>query len=204
MKKVFEVRSFVTPVTCETRDDGAPVVTGLGIPYGVWSEDIGGFVERFAAGSVSESMVADDWRGIYNHNSDCVLGRVSAGTLTLREEPEGVHYSAFPPIEAHWVPGMIASIKRGDIRENSFRFYASSEHVLWEEKDGTLWRTILKASIRELGPQVFPAYTETNVEVRSVDDILEEGHKFLEGVRIGHIDPEVLMLELEHLDRELA
>jgi len=201
----IEVRSIGT-VSSETRDDGAPVVTGLGIPYGVWSEDLGGFVERFAAGAFTESIAADDWRSIYNHNSDYVMGRMSAGTLELREESDGVYYTAYPPTEAHWVSGMMANIKRGDVRENSFRFRTSSEHVLWEEKDGILYRTVLKAAGREVGPQVFPAYSQTSVEARSVDAILEEGQKFLDDVRRGTIDPKVLkqLDELEDLRLDIV
>ena len=84
---------------CEIRagDEGdSPKLAGLGAPYGVWSEDLGGgfgkFRERFEVGAFRSSVAADDIRALYNHESGQVLGRVSAGTLRLNETERGIEY----------------------------------------------------------------------------------------------------------------
>ena len=58
-----------------------PTIGGYGVVYDEWSEDLGGFQERFLPGAFTEAIKSDDVRGIFNHNSDYVLGRVSSETL---------------------------------------------------------------------------------------------------------------------------
>ena len=51
------------------------------------------FRERIAPGAFREAIARDDVRALFNHNPDLVLGRKSAGTLTLREDAKGLHYT---------------------------------------------------------------------------------------------------------------
>lgn len=184
-------------------DDGYPtLISGYGIVFDQWSEDLGGFRERIMKGAFSVSIETDDIRSIFNHNSDHVLGRKSSGTLRLSEDSRGVHYEVDPP-RTSWAQDLGVSIERGDIRENSFGFRcASREHQIWEEKDGILYRTVLQASLRELGPQTFPAYPQTDVQVRSVEETLKCGIECLKEAR-GQ-DPDVLrrllVLETQFLE----
>lgn len=175
MSKAMEVRS----VPVEFRMDEEGRIEGTGVPYSVWSEDLGGFRERFLPGALGQSVVTDDVRCIFNHDSNYVLGRKSSGTLTLREDEAGLHYSATPP-ETQWARDLQVSIRRGDIRENSFGFWVDGrDGEEWEERDGMYWRTVKRARIRELGPQTFPAYPQSTVMVRSVGDVLAAATEIL-------------------------
>jgi uncharacterized protein len=181
-----------------------PTIRGRGIPYGEWSEDIGGFRERFAPGSLRAALATDDIRAIFNHNSDKVLGRASNKTARFWEEDDGVWYEAVPP-DAGWARDALASIRRGDIRENSFQFWIEKrDDQEWEERDGIMWRTIHRARLREIGPQTFPAYPTSEVSVRGADAVLAEGRAILQAAR-SYGDPDLLrrLSDQEDLTRRL-
>jgi len=200
MSQVFEYRSIPGEVKFEERAEKPPVVSGYWIVWDEWSEDLGGFRERFMPGSLTETIKEDDLRSVHNHNNDWILGRKSADTLRVKEDDHGAHYEADIPIETQWAKDMVVSLRRGDIRENSFVFYVRHDdgEEEWKEKDGVLYRTILKASVREMGPQAFPAYPQTDASVRSLADTIEHGCKIIAARR--HIDPDVLMRKLNLAD----
>ena len=64
---------------------------------------------------------ADDVRADFNHNADCILGRLSAGTLRLTVDPKGVRMEADTPNTA-WANDLLESRRRGDINQGSFAF----------------------------------------------------------------------------------
>lgn len=178
-------------------DDGAPVLLGRGIPYGEWSSDLGGFRERFAPSAMRVSVAEDDVRALYNHNPDLVLGRKSRGTLRLEEREDGVHYEVDVNPDDVDAMSAVARVRRGDVDGNSFGFFVEREDDQeWEERDGTLWRTVHRARLRELGPQTFPAYPVTDVSVRSTRAVLEDARRWLE--RQGR--PVALVREILELD----
>ena len=200
MLELREVKGL--QVRAHEGDDGQITLAGRGIPYGEWSDDLGGFREMILAPAFRESLADDDIRCLYNHNGDIVLGRKSTETLRLTETPQGVDYECDINRDDQDAMSAVARVRRGDVTGNSFGFWIeNSEDADWEEKDGVLWRTVKRAKLRELGPQVFPAYPQSDVQVRSIEDVLRCG---LECVGRQHgMDPDVLLRELE-LDRRLT
>lgn len=165
-----EYRAYpVEELRTDADEDKKPVVSGVGIPFNRWSEDLGGFKEQIHPDAFRESLEKDDIRAVFNHNNDFVLGRVSAGTLRLSVTKRGVEYEVDPP-GTSWANDMLVSIDRRDIRENSFSMVVSEED--WDQSGKILKRTVRKARLLELGPQTFPAYSQSSVQVRS---ILERG-----------------------------
>ena len=195
---------------CEIRANGdgeSPRLAGLGAPYGVWSEDLGGgfgkFRERFDPGAFRESVAADDIRALYNHESGQVLGRVSAGTLRLNETDRGIEYEIDLP-DTSFARDLAVSIERRDVTGNSFGFSVpdSDTDQRWEERDGTVWRTITRARMRELGPQPFPAYPQTDVENRSLQLLMEAARRAL-GPQGTSAELALRLLELDEEDAAL-
>ena len=191
----------------EYRDEGLPDIElrehegegtklgGLGIPFGQWSEDLGGFREQILPGAFKASIETDDIRSLSNHNSDHVLGRKSAGTLRLTEDKRGISYEVDLP-DTTWANDLAESIRRGDIRENSFAMFVTDD--FFEERDGMLWRTVRVAQLKEIGPQPFPAYPQSDVAIRSLAAVLEHGRSVV--ATANGQDPDVLLREFE-LDR---
>jgi uncharacterized protein len=149
-------------------------VVGTGVFYGSWSADLGGFRERFAPGAFADSLAQDDIRVQWQHSAMHVLGRVRAGTARVWEDERGMHYEVTPP-DAQWARDAVASIERGDVDQNSFAFFVEDPtDQVWEEKEGTVYRTVLRARLREVGPQTDPAYPDTTVALRSMPRVMPE------------------------------
>lgn len=87
-----------------------------------------GVVERIMVGAFDRALrQRDDVRGLFNHNVDIVLGRVSSGTLTLSVDSKGLR----PPATR---ADVVESIQRGDITGSSFGFVVHDESWTREGK----------------------------------------------------------------------
>lgn len=163
----LERRVFRGEIRLSEPDGGAIKLGGYIAKHNVPSEDLGGFVETIAPGAFHETIGRDDIRALWNHNSDFVLGRLSAGTLTLTEDETGLAFENTPPDTA-WVKDKVVSIRRGDVTGCSFGFYTDEDE--WHtDKDGRTTRTLKKVTLVEVSPGVtFPAYPQTDVAVRSL------------------------------------
>lgn len=166
----MEMETRVLPGTVEVRkSDAGTTIEGTGIQWGVLSSDLGGFREKFEAGSVEFD---DDARVIWQHDGKYVFGRVGAGTATFTADERGLHYTASPP-DAQWAKDAVESIRRKDVYQNSFKFSVREDGETWgRDTDGVMIRTIRKARIYEQGPQTEPAYPTTTVAMRSLEAAL--------------------------------
>lgn len=152
--------------TNEELDD--PVVEGLFVVYDSPYQVCEGGTESIARGALTEAL-SGDIRALYNHNTDLVLGRTSAGTLTLEDTDAGLYGSI--QINRHDSAAMdaYARIKRGDITGASFGFDIEKETRTVKE-DGSVHWTIEKISpLYEISPCVFPAYEATAIQARGAE-----------------------------------
>ena len=197
MKQQVEYRDRGLPdIEIRSHEGEGAKLGGLGIPFGQWSEDLGGFREQIMPGAFKASIETDDVRSLHNHDSNFVLGRMSNGTLRLSVDERGVSYEVDVP-DTTWAKDLMVSIERGDVRENSFAMFVTDD--IWEERDGGMLRTVRVAQLMEVGPQPFPAYPQGDVAVRSLEATLERGRECIIAERTGQ-DPDVLERELD-LDR---
>ena len=136
-------------------------ISGIGIAYDSLSQDLGGFLEKFQYGSVK----TDDSRMLFNHDYANVLGRESAGTLTLRDTPQGLKYSCDLP-NTQLAKDLAVSLSRGDISGVSFGFVADKDS--WDVVNGEVIRTVTAARVFELSVVADPAYLQSTVNLRSL------------------------------------
>lgn len=152
----------------ETRDDSDELtLTGCFVVYNsdyqVWE----GATESIAPGAFRNS-IHQDVRALYNHNDDIVLGRTSAGTLTLEDREDGLWGRIKINRDDTDAMNAYARIKRGDISGCSFGFNIKSET---EERDGNNvhWTITEVDPLFEISPCTFPAYEATHVSSRKKD-----------------------------------
>lgn len=153
-------------------DDEAPSISGHAAVFNEQA-DIMGFREEIAPGAFSDSIKTDDVRALFNHDPNHVLGRNRAGTLKLHEDRKGLAIEIAPP-DTQFSRDLMTSIKRGDIDQMSFGFQVVAEE--WREgEDGEPDLRILKeVRLFDVSPVTFPAYTGTDVAVRSHDNWQKE------------------------------
>jgi uncharacterized protein len=151
-----------------SRADGQPTrIGGYAALYNAESIDLGGFVERIAAGAFDGSLAADV-RALWNHDPSHVLGRTQAGTLRLASDPRGLAFEVDLP-DTTLGRDVAVSIERRDVSGMSFGFRAIKDQ--WAKLGPGKWlRTLLDAELYDVSPVTFPAYPQTEVAVRSLND----------------------------------
>lgn len=129
---------------------------------------IADFDEKIAPGAFAETIKSGDIRAFWNHNSDIVLGRNTAGTLSLEEDRKGLKVEIDPP-DTELVRSHMASIDRGDVTGMSFGFRVIRE--TWEtNKNKPDLRTLEEIELFEVSPVALPAYENTDVAVRAHEE----------------------------------
>jgi HK97 family phage prohead protease len=166
----LQERRFLPVEKLELRHgkDGEPTkITGYVARFGQLSEDLGGFREKIAKGAFKETIANDDVRMLWNHDSNYVLGRSTAGTLSLSETRTGLKVENELP-DTQWAADLAVSIKRGDVTGMSFGFTTQKDEWNEEDRDNVI-RTLRKVKLHDVGPVTFPAYPQTSVAVRSME-----------------------------------
>jgi uncharacterized protein len=194
MPNDIERRNFDVKVTVETRDDEKRTIKGHAALFNSWSEDLGGFREVILPGAFSEAITTDDVRALWNHNPDHVLGRNKAGTLILSEDERGLAIEIIPP-DTQLARDLMTSIERGDVSQMSFGFSVKPNGQKTERaEDGTRRRTLTNVNLYDVSPVTYPAYTSTDVAIRSMDLLekdQEESDYSLERRKLDLLDIDV-------------
>lgn len=147
-------------------DDAQPVLTGYAAMFDELSEDLGGFRERIAPGAFAKAL-GGDVRALFNHDGNLILGRTKAKTLRLSEDQRGLQVEIMPPDTAA-ARDLMTSIKRGDVDQMSFGFRTIKDS--WDEVDGEIVRTLIEVRLFDVSPVTFPAYPQTEIALRSMND----------------------------------
>jgi hypothetical protein len=108
-----------------------------------------------------------DVRSLFNHDPNYVIGRTTAGTLTLSIDARGLAYVATPPTTS-WASDLIVSMRRGDITGSSYGYTVARDQWV-DNADGSVTRTILEiGELFDASPVTFPAFDAATSTVRSM------------------------------------
>ena len=178
-----EIRSIDHVVIAETRGEGDSktlVLRGHAAVFNRLSHNLGGFREKIAPGAFDKVM-DNDVRAVFNHDINMVLGRSSAGTLRLSTDDEGLAYEIDLP-NTSYARDLHESVKRGDIKENSFKFSVMRDSWAYDDETGGEIRTIEEvARLMDVGPVAFPAYPDATIAQRSLEDWKQANRATVEG-----------------------
>lgn len=150
-----------------TRDDDGPVICGYFAVFNSNYEWWPGEYEQVAPGAFSDCLNGDV-RALADHVSLLVLGRTTAGTLTLREDEHGLYGEIKINERDSDAMNLYARVQRGDVTQCSFGFDIVDEEYIKNPDGGCLW-LIRKVILYEVSVVTFPAYEETSVEARKHD-----------------------------------
>ena len=151
-------------------EDGNLYIEGYFAVYNSRYELWDGAYETIAPGAF-DGQTGEDVRALTNHDTNLVLGRTTAGTLTLRTDERGLWGSIIVNQADQDAMNLYERVKRGDVSQCSFGFDILDQDVQYQDGEPTVW-IIRKVKLYEVSVVTFPAYTDTSVTVRKRD--LEE------------------------------
>lgn len=175
MEKEKEIRGISYRATL---DEESRKVEGYALLFNKDSKPMwgGDLIERIAPTALDGVLEKSDVLCLMNHDeSRGVLARyrMGEGSLSLVVDEKGLKYSFEAPNTALG-DELVESLKRGDISESSFAFTVEKDN--WEKKeDGTYLRTIVQiGQLYDVSPVYYPAYQDTKVALRSLNEKKEE------------------------------
>jgi HK97 family phage prohead protease len=170
-----ELRYVVAQELRATGSASQPKVEGYAATFNTVT-NIGQFSEVIKPGAFKRTLASDtDVVCLFNHDDNMLLGRRSAGTLTLTEDAKGLKFTCELP-DTSVARDTYANLKAGNLKECSFGFYVNGpDGERWtQQPDGTMLRTLLDVTLFDVSVVVNPAYSGTSAAARKnivADDI---------------------------------
>lgn len=165
----FEKR-VAQQIELRTADNGPGTLVGYAAVFNSPTEIGEYFVEEIAPGAFADT-IKGDVRCLFNHSSNFVLGRSKSGTLRLDEDAKGLRFEVDLP-DTHTGRDLAKSVTRGDISGCSFNFRAVKQ--TWDDTKDPPHRLLQKLEISEISVVTFPAYPDTEVGLRSLEEMRNE------------------------------
>ena len=167
-----EQRSLTSELTVSP---DSRLVEGYALLFNTESKDLGGWVETIEPTSLVGVIEKSDVFCVLDHKDDRgILARSKNGygSLILAVDDLGLRYLFEAPKTALG-DELLEYLKRGDITGSSFAFSVAKDS--WENlPDGRSKRTIKQFEILyDVSPVFNPAYTDTTVAKRSMEEIKE-------------------------------
>ncbi|MBO7747915.1 phage major capsid protein [Paenibacillus sp. MWE-103] len=153
----------------EANSDGSMTVSGYVNKTNQYSELIGRqrFREKIAKGAFSYALQkAKDIHFLAEHDSSLILASTRNGSLTLREDDQGLFMSAnISPTS--WGKDYYELIRSGILRNMSFGFKAIKD--AWKKVDGIAERTVHELELFEVSVVRDSAYSQSTISARGID-----------------------------------
>ncbi|PHM46505.1 HK97 family phage prohead protease [Xenorhabdus miraniensis] len=165
-----ELRCYPGEVRTDTQESQPTRIVGYGSVFNSRSEPLWGFREIIKPGAF-DAVLKDDVRGLFNHDPNFILGRSTAGTLTLAVDERGLQYDIQAPDTQTIRDLVLAPMQRGDINQSSFAFRVARDGEHWyEDEEGIVIREITQFSrLYDVSPVTYPAYQAADSAVRAMN-----------------------------------
>ena len=160
-----EIRAFETQINIETRADGSEDFIVEAIVYNQLSQLLGGSFREQIDPSALDNCDMTDVVGLFNHDRNYLLGRTTAGTLTLEKHEGGLRYKMAVDKSDPDHMKVLAKIKRGDVTGSSFGFVVAPGGADWDRDmtTGTDIRTVKRIGLLDdVSLVVSPAYLQSS------------------------------------------
>ena len=178
----MERRSLACPLPVQFRSEGEKrAFVGYGsvffngtpeTEYRIWDD----YIERIMPGTFDRAIrESQDVRGLFNHDSNFILGRSTAGTLTLSIDAKGLRYEMpFDEKDPDHVK-VASKMERGDVSGSSFSFVPTS--WVYRVEDEITYCEITDCDLYDVGPVTFPAYEGATSGMRALRRELAEASR---------------------------
>jgi len=126
------------------------------------------------------------------------IGGSTAGTLRLQEDDRGLAFEIDLP-DTGYARDLWRLVDRGDVSQMSFGFRTVTDS--WRMEESVPTRTLEAVELFDVSPVTYPAYGETNVDVRSKAEALRTLE--VEDVERGSVPVSVLKRRLAVIEAEV-
>lgn len=164
MSKI-EKRSSTTGVEAQEAE-GTRTLVGYAAVFERLANIGGWFQEQIAPGAFTDA-IKGDVRALVNHDAGRVIGRTKSGTLRLSEDGVGLRVEIDVPDTTDG-NDIWELVERQDVSGMSFGFIVTKE--LWDETGDVPVRTIQALELMEVSAVAWPAYDDTTIGVRSLEE----------------------------------
>lgn len=161
-----------------TEEGGKKYLSGYFIRFNEETQLYRGQFETVAPEAIPDDIADHDIRALFDHDTGKVLGRTSAGTMTLRKDDKGLFGTVEINDDDPEALSIYAKVKRGDVSQASFGFYIRDQKV--EKRDDGWHNTLTDVDLFEVSVVAFPAYETTEIGARSRDNEHAEEEAFNE------------------------
>lgn len=169
----LEKRHVATEFRLHEEEGKLPMIVGHAAVWDKPSHELpnkekgGTFREYIRRGAFTRSLSEGaDVVALIDHDpNNGVLGRVKSGTLRLVEDEIGLRVEIDTP-DTTAGRDLLVSMKRGDLDKMSFAFHKRRD----EWRDGGKVRELIDVDIHDVSVVVHPAYEDTSVAVRSLEE----------------------------------
>lgn len=166
-----EIRYIANDFEIRKKDDNSKTVAGYVVKWNSRSQLIyGEFYEKVAKGSFAKSLEENSIKALWNHRSDFVLGSNRNNTLRLEEDDVGLKFEIDLPNNT-WGNDAYESINRRDVDGVSFGFFVRDDNWEYFKDEDVYERTLLDIDLIEISPTPFPAYLDSEVGKRSIENL---------------------------------
>lgn len=164
-----ETRHFQITELRVADEGGEKRLKGHAAVFNSDSVDLGGFIEQVAPGAFKRSIDSakrgeTNIHAFWNHDSGIPLGSKRGGKLVLREDEKGL---AFDLSAKRLTDAQLDAVQDGDM-QMSFGFRTLKDS--WEKRNGKAFRTLLDVDLFEISLVSQPAYPDTKVALRSLEE----------------------------------
>lgn len=159
--------------------DEFPIV-GYAATFNALSENLGGFKETIHPRAFDRALKEkQDVRALVDHDPSKIVGRTKAGTLKLNTDDHGLRVAIKPP-DTSIGRDLITSIRRGDVDQMSFAFRVIEDRWTYASRSAdqeTDIRELLDLDLFDVSTVTYPAYEQTEVDVRSRVGVRQEMYR---------------------------
>ena len=159
-----------TSTSTSVKPGAGRTIAGYAAVFGSTADIGDSFREIIAPGAFSGTL-GNDVMALIGHDRNRVLGRTTAGTLRLSEDETGLAVEIDLPDTTDG-RDLAVLIERGDVSGMSFGFVVTKQS--WDETGPVPTRTIEAVDLREVTVTAFPAYDDTKIALRSLEDARKE------------------------------
>lgn len=172
-----QTRSLFTNLKTRAADSESEdlYIEGYFAVYGKETELWPGAFEEIASGAF-DGTLENDIRGLINHETRLVLGRLKSGTLELKSDEKGLWGKVKINQNDSDAMNLYERVKRGDVDQCSFGFNILAEETDWRD-DGTVKWILKEIDLHEVSVCTFPAYEATGVGIQERKSEVAQYHE---------------------------